>query len=119
MEPEGRCPRDAGRTNVPPRVEEKIRFDRSKLDQAGLYGSTGGKRALSYAFCIPALVSHMTEVERIDQTVAFFAVSPGRIGCGTHEILCIGSTHQHDFRRVLRRLAELPYVECIDQSYFE
>jgi len=45
--------------------------------------------------------------------------SPGRIRCGTHENLCIGSTHQENFMDVLRELAELPYVNRIDQSFFE
>ena len=30
----------------------KITFDISKLDEYGLYGPPGGKRALSYEFCI-------------------------------------------------------------------
>jgi len=38
----------------------------------------------------------------LNATVKFFAQSPGRIGCGKDENLCIGSTHQKDFRRVLQ-----------------
>lgn len=45
--------------------------------------------------------------------------SPGRIGCGSHENFCIGSTHQTNFRDVLRDLTELPSVTRIDQSFFE
>ena len=119
MVPEERCPRDDGHITSALPLEEKIAFDISTLDEVGLYGPPEAKRALSYAFCIPAGPPHRAEVERIDQTAAFLAVSPGRIGCGTHEILCIGSTHQKDFRRVLRRLAELPYVQRIEQSFFE
>ncbi len=78
-----------------------------------------GKRALSYEFCIPDTVQNRTEVKRIDPTVKFFAESPGRIGCGESESLCIGSTHQKDFRRVLQRLAELTYMQRIDESFFE
>jgi hypothetical protein len=58
-------------------------------------------------------------VKTIDPTVKFFAQSPGRIGCGKDENLCIGSTHQKDFRKILQRLAELMYVQRIDQSFFE
>jgi hypothetical protein len=97
----------------------KITFDISKLDKSGLYGSPDAKRALAYEFCIPDTVGNRTEVERIDPTVKFFAQSPERIGCKEHENLCIGSTHQKDFRRVLQRLAELTYVQRIDQSFFE
>lgn len=97
----------------------KITFDISTLDEDGLYGPSGGKRALSYEFCILNTVVNKAEVKRLDPTVAFFTKSPGRIGCGTHESLCLGSTHQQDFAIILRRLAELPYVQRIDQSFFE
>jgi hypothetical protein len=98
---------------------QKITFDISKLDESGLHGPPGGKRALSYEFCIPDTVQNRTEVKRIDPTVKFFAQSPGRIGCGESENLCIGSTHQKEFRGVLQRLAELTYVKRIDESFFE
>jgi hypothetical protein len=98
---------------------QKITFDVSELDESGLYGPPDGKRALSYEFCIPDTVQHRTEVKRIDPTVKFFAESPGRIGCKENENLCIGSTHQKDFRGVLQRLAELTYVQRIDESFFE
>jgi hypothetical protein len=98
---------------------QKITFDIAKLDESGLYGPPDGKRALSYEFCVPDTVQHRTEVKRIDPTVKFFAESPGRIGCGESENLCIGSTHQKDFRGVLQRLTELTYVQRIDESFFE
>lgn len=97
----------------------KITFDLSKLDEQGLYGPPGGKRALSYEFCIPGTAENKTKVEKIDPAVTFISQSPGRIGCGDNEFLCIGSTHQKDFAKVLQQLAELPYVEHIDQSNFE
>lgn len=99
--------------------KHKIRFDISTLDEDGLYGPPGGKRAWSYEFCIPDTAEYKIEVEGIDPSVAFFSESPGRIGCGEKELLCTGSTHQKHFDRVLRRLAELPYVQRIDQSFFE
>ena len=98
---------------------QKITFDISKLDESGLYGPPDAKRALSYELCIPDTVQNRTEVKRIDPTVKFFAQSPGRIGCKEHENLCIGSTHQKNFRGVLQRLVELAYVQRIDQSFFE
>jgi hypothetical protein len=98
---------------------QKVTFDFSRLDDDGLYGAADGKRALSYEFCIPDTEQNRTEVKRIDPTVKFFAESPGRIGCKEHENLCIGSTHQKDFRGVLQRLVELTYVQRIDESFFE
>ena len=98
---------------------QKITFDISKLDESGLYGPPGGKRAQSYEFCIQDTFQNRIVVNRIDPTVKFFAESPGRIGCGKYESLCIGSTHQKDFRGVLQRLAELKYVQRIDESFFE
>jgi hypothetical protein len=99
--------------------KQKITFDISRLDEFGLYGPPEGKRALSYEFCIPDTVQNRTEVKKIDPTVKFFAQSPGRIGCRDSENLCIGSTHQKDYRWVLQRLAELMYVQRIDESFFE
>ena len=98
---------------------DKITFDIYKLDEYGLYGATDGKRALAYEFCIPDNMQHRAEVMKIDPTVTFYGESPGRIGCKEHESLCIGSTHQKDFRGILQRLAELPYVQRIDESFSE
>ena len=119
VSPGARCKNDPQDIDVANSYTLKITFDRSTLDEAGLYGPIGGKRALSYEFCIPNTVVNRTEVERIDPTVAFFEQSPGRIGCGTNESLCIGSTHQKNFATVLQQLAELPYVQRIDESFFE
>jgi len=117
--PEDNCTSEDFIFDSPTSFSQKITFDISKLDESGLYGPPDGKRALSYEFCIPDTEQHRTEVKRIDPTVKFFAQSPGRIGCGKHENLCIGSTHQKDFRMILQRLAELTYVQRIDQSFFE
>jgi len=100
-------------------VRHKIDFDISALDNEGLLGPQGGKRSLSYEFCIPDRVENRVEVERIDPTVSFSPESPGRIGCASQEILCIGSAHQRDFNTVLQQLAELPYVQRIQQTFFE
>ena len=103
----------------PTSLRNKITFDLSKLDESGLHGPPEGKRAPSYEFCIPDTRQYRTEVKQINPSINFFAESPGRIGCGKHESLCIGSTHQKDFKGVLQRLAELPYVQRIDECFFE
>jgi hypothetical protein len=105
--------------DFPIRSQEKITFDVSSLDQDGVHGGPNGKRALSYEFCIPDMERYQSKVKHIDSTLQCMSGSPGRIGCGTYENLCIGSTHQKNFRDVLRDLAELPYITRIDQSFFE
>lgn len=117
--PEVDCTGGGVTIGSPTRINQKIRFDISELDEQGLFGPPGEKRALSYEFCIPDTVQNKAEVKQIDPTVTFFAESPGRIGCGRYESLCIGSTHQEDFAIILQRLAGLSYIKRIDQSFFE
>ena len=116
---EASCTSQSASTNSPQLFRHKIAFDTSVLDDEGLYGTPGGKRALSYEFCIPDVEEYRTEVQRIDSTVRFFSASPGRIGCRNDEILCIGSTHQEDFAEVLKHLVNLAYVQRIDECFFE
>jgi hypothetical protein len=97
----------------------KITFDLDQLDEEGLRGPPDGRRALAYEFCIPNTPQHVAEVSAIDPTVECMPGSPGRIGCGADQALCIGSTHQEDYRGVLQRLAELEYVKRIDEAFFE
>jgi hypothetical protein len=68
---------------------------------------------------IPNTEQHRAEVRRIDPSVQFMAGSRGRIGAGEGQCLCIGETHQKDFRAVLRSLSELPYIERIIECHFE
>lgn len=117
--PGATCTREAFDIESAIRFRQKITFDISTLDEEGLSGPPGGKRALSYEFCIPDSAESRTEVEGIDPSVTFLSESPGRIGCGEKELLCIGSTHQKNFATVLQLLAELWYVQRIDQSFFE
>lgn len=100
-------------------ASSKITFDLTALNEEGLTGEPNGRRALAYEFCIPATSAGRTEVAAIDSAIRFACGSPGRIDCSSDECLCIGSSHQPDFRTVLRRLAELPYVERIDPCFFE
>ena len=61
---------------------------------------------------------YQSKVKQSDSTLQCMSESPGRIGCGTYENLCIGSTHKKNFMDVLRELAELPYIARIHQSFF-
>jgi hypothetical protein len=97
----------------------KITFSLDQLSQDGLCGPPGGLRALHYEFCIPGDAAHAVQVREIDPTLQIHPKSRGRIGCGQGEYLCVGSTHQPGFRTVLLRLAGLPFVRRIDQTFFE
>ena len=97
-------------------VSTKIHFDLFEFNDDGLYGPPDGLRAAMYEFCIPAGADLAVEVASIDPTVQIYASSPGRIGCGSDEYLCIGSTGQPGFREVLANLAQLEYVSRIQPS---
>jgi hypothetical protein len=55
----------------------------------------------------------------IDYTIQFMPGSRSRIGAGRQECLCIGSTHQKNFRQALPALAALLFVPRIIESQFE
>jgi hypothetical protein len=97
-------------------VTAKIHFDLSEFNGDGLYGPPDGLRAAMYEFCIPAHADLAADVASIDPTVQIYASSPGRIGCGSDEYLCIGRTGQPGFREVLANLAKLDYVSRIQLS---
>ncbi len=97
----------------------KIEFDLSSLDKDGLRGPSDGKVAVSYEFCIPDNDACRAEVKAIDPTVQFMPGSRGRIGAGKDECLCIGSTHQKNFKEVLRKLSEKSYISRIIECHFE
>jgi len=102
-----------------PSALEKITFDLNQFDEYGLYGPADGKRSLDYEFCIPQGEQYATEVQTIDPSVNFFPTSAGRIGCTENQILTIGNTHQDEFRLVLLELANLDYVDRIQQVDWE
>jgi hypothetical protein len=104
-------------TLVDPR--SKISFDLGQLNDLGLYGSPSGLRALDYEYCIPADPAFEAQVKAIDPTIVIFAGSKGRVGCSQGEKLCIGNTHQPEFKTVLLKLAGLPYVKKINQCFYE
>jgi hypothetical protein len=115
----GNCTGQGFILDSPGRLSPKIAFDITRLDENGLLRSADAKRALAYEFCIPATAHYSVEVKGIDPTVQYNSESSGRIGCGPLEHLCIGSTHQPNFRHILQQLAKLPYVQRIDEAYFE
>jgi len=97
----------------------KVELDLSKLDDDGLQGPPDGKVALSYEFSIPDSAECKAEVKAIDQTVQFMPGSSGRVGASKNECLCIGATHQKNYRQVIERLAELSYIKRIIACHFE
>lgn len=97
----------------------KLKFDIHKLDKLGLYGQPDGLRALSYEFCIPGTIENVSEVMAIDPTVVVYQKSPGRIGCGENEYLCVGNTATDEFYQVLEKLVSLEYVREIRETHFE
>lgn len=102
-----------------PSVWKKVRLDFRQIDGQGLSGPNGGKVAVNYEFCLPARESYWKKVRKIDPTAQKHAGSAGRSGCTSGQWLIIGSTHQKDYLRVLYRLASLPYVERIEQTFWE
>jgi hypothetical protein len=98
-------------------LRAKITFDLDQLNDQGLYGPANGLRALAYEFCIPADPWLQAQVKAIDPTLVISAGSKGRIRCSPDEYLCLGNTHQPEFRAVLLKLASLTYVKQINQCF--
>ncbi len=96
-----------------------IAFDLADIDDNGLIGPEDGKRAVDYEYCIPNDADAESEVRAIDPSARVMSESRGRIGCTADQRLVLGNTHQPAFRSVLYRLAELPYVQRIEQAFFE
>lgn len=97
----------------------KIEFSLVQLDDDGLRGPPQGKVAVSYEFAIPDTAACKAAVKAIDPTVQFMPGSRGRIGAARQQCLCVGSTHQANYQKVILALARLPYVERIIECYFE
>jgi len=118
VSPEGNCTEDVYIFDSPI-ISKKMTFDPNRLDDNGLLDTGKSKRALAYEFCIPDTAQCKNEVKAIDPTLQLMSGSPGRIGCGKDESLCIGSTHQREFKRILQQLTELNYIKRIDECFFE
>ncbi len=98
---------------------DKIAFDLSGLDENGLYGPPDGKRSLDYEFCLPVGATYAQAVSAIDPSAQFFPQSRGRIGCSEEQVLTIGNTHQANYQMILMELANLNYIDRIQQVDWE
>jgi len=112
--------RDSAAVSTPvPGSGSKLRFDLDRLDANGLQGPPDGLRALHYEYCIPNQPGAIREVTAIDPMLQIQRGSPGRVGCGEDELLCLGHTHQPGHGAVLEQLAALPFVAEIHEAFFE
>ncbi|MEN8928909.1 MAG: hypothetical protein ABF242_06245 [Flavobacteriales bacterium] len=98
-------------------AEEKMNFSFSKLDKKGLIKDRG--TSLAYEFCIPNTEANLNEIKAIDETIAVYKSSKGRIGCSKEEILCIGETADKDYKKILIAISNKTYVKSINESFFE
>ena len=105
--------------DAPGPASAKIAFDLGQLNADGLAGPPDGLRAISYELCVPDRPECLTEAQRIDPSLELMRGARGRIGCDADQVLCLGSTHQPEWRAVLDRLAALPYVTRIAEAHFE
>jgi len=106
-------------TRVPSSDWRKVELDLTQVDSDGLRGPPDGKVALAYEFCVPNTDQCKALVAAIDSSVQFMPGASGRIGASETECLCIGSTHQKDFKLVLEKLAKLPFVSRVIRCDFE
>lgn len=111
-------------TGRQPRLEtevalRKIKFDLAQISPAGLIGPADGLRSLSYEFCAPATESVIRQIQAIDPSLQIHRQSPGQIGCCPGQVLAIGATHQPCWRKILLKLAQLPYITRIEPSLGE
>ena len=100
-------------------VISKISVDLDSLNEEGLYGPPDGLRALDFKFCIPVKDEFKNEVEQIDPSIKIYSGNGSKQGCGEGEYLCIGNTHQQDFKEKLIKLASLDYIIRIDRMIWE
>lgn len=101
-----------------PAAWKKIKIDFKQLDADGLLGPAQGKVAMNYEFCIPQEPRYWKQVRRID-TSARKNEGKGRIGCKADQWLIIGATNQKNYQHILFQLASLPYVDRIEQTFWE
>lgn len=102
-----------------PGIWNKVHVNFKQLDKEGLRGPTGGKVAVNYEYCIPSNEKYWQKVQQIDKTAQKYAGSRGRIGCQQDQWLLIGTTHQPGYQRVLYELASLPFIDRIDETFWE
>jgi hypothetical protein len=103
-----------------PAAWSKIKIDLSEFNNNGLRKDPGGERSsIHYEFCIPASEEIYKEVYKIDSTAIYYKGSKGRSACSDKEWLCIGSSRQPGFKKVIQKLAELPYIRQITETFWE
>ena len=102
-----------------PAIWQKIKIDFRRLDENGLTGPDGGKVSVHYEFCIPRAEKNWEEVHSIDHTAVKYDTGSGRAGCDKTQWLIIGDTRQRNYKRVLYNLAALPYVNLIEETFWE
>ncbi len=100
--------------------QSKITFKLNEFTEDGMrIGSEGEQSSANYEFCIPATEEAMNEVMSIDPTLGIYKTSKGRSGCSDKEWLCIGSTRQKNFKKVILNLAALSYIRKISETFWE
>jgi len=108
-----------GCATSPPKGKEKITFRLDNIHPDGLRGPTDGLTSVAYEFCVPANTETYAAVRKIDPSVKIYPASRGRIRCSDQQALCIGETHQPNWRHILLTLAAQPYIAEIRECYFE
>jgi hypothetical protein len=96
-------------------VWQKLKFSIADIGKDGV--STRGT-TINYEFCIPDKPDYRAEVAVCDSTV-MFQKGRGRIACSESEVLCIGSTFGSDYRVRLYRLCLLPFINKIEETFWE
>ncbi len=110
----------AGEKAAQPTDAGKIKFRLDNIRADGLRGPADGLVAVSYEFCVPADAVVYAEVKRLDPSVQITPGARGRVGCqAAGQALCVGNTHQANWRGVLEKLAALGYVKEIRECFFE
>jgi len=103
-----------------PNYSDKIKFKLNEFTDDGMRKNSAGEySSINYEFCIPAEEEAYKEVFKIDSTAAFYKGSKGRSACSDKEWLCIGSSRQPGFKKVIKKLAELPYIRQITETFWE
>ena len=99
---------------------EKITFELSEFTEEGLRERPKGEfSSINYEFCIPASDSIFSYVSSIDKSLGVYKTSKGRSGCSDKEWLCIGSSRQAGFKETIKKLANLPYIKKISETFWE
>lgn len=100
-------------------ILNKITFDIDMISPDGLVGGSDSLTSVNYEFCLPADERFLVEVLLIDPTLKYYPQIRGRIGCTSHQYLCIGNPHNPRWKTILLSIAKLDYIERIDRFYGE